>query len=439
MKLIKEVREFGKICCNESLEGNSEYTYIPKTDFYKLVNFIRELANEKEHTDIWEFMKIIPKKNVGDVISVNNYVGLIQINNGCQIQILPKIDFINDDEHFDKTKKVFLRMLRCLKDFPSKVFKNANFKTERMTLYEIFINMYLQDVRTLIKHGIKSAYISNECNLNFYKGKLAVNEHFKHNFAHAERFFVRFDEYMVDRAENRLVKSTLLKLLNISSSPENQKEIRQLLSSFEMVKSSTNYQKDFSKVVNDRSTKDYDSLMRWSRVFLMNKSFTTFSGESNARALLFPMEKVFESFVAQQLRKILIGLGWEISIQDKGYYLFNSPPHFLLKPDIVITRKDNSKIILDTKWKSLVNNPGLNYGISQSDMYQMYAYAKKYNTSDVWLAYPANEGMKDCENIIFKSDDDVSVRLFFVDLADENCLVPLLQLLKREESECYSV
>ena len=27
MKLIKEVREFGKICCNESLEGNSEYTY----------------------------------------------------------------------------------------------------------------------------------------------------------------------------------------------------------------------------------------------------------------------------------------------------------------------------------------------------------------------------------------------------------------------------
>ena len=42
-------------------------------------------------------------------------------------------------------------------------------------------------------------------------------------------------------------------------------------------------------------------------------------------------------------------------------------------------------------------------------MYQMYAYAKKYNTSEVWLVYPANEGMKDCDNIIFESDDDVGV------------------------------
>lgn len=154
--------------------------------------------------------------------------------------------------------------------------------------------MYLQEVRTLVKHGIKSASVAKEDNLNFYKGKLKVKEQIERNAAHGERFFVRFDEYQVDRAENRLVKATLLKLQNVTGSTENQKEIRQLLSAFEMVEESTNYQKDFSHVVIDRNTKDYDLLMRWSRVFLLNKSFTTFSGGHNARALLFPMEKVFE-------------------------------------------------------------------------------------------------------------------------------------------------
>ena len=34
-------------------------------------------------------------------------------------------------------------------------------------------------------------------------------------------------------------------------------------------------------------------------------------------------------------------------------------------------------IVMDTKWKRLTDDPYANYGIAQSDMYQMYAYAKK--------------------------------------------------------------
>ncbi|MBR5735154.1 MAG: hypothetical protein IKX79_06430, partial [Desulfovibrionaceae bacterium] len=238
------------------------------------------------------------------------------------------------------------------------------------------------------------------------------------NAAHGERFYVQYDEYLVDRAENRLVKATLLKLQGITISAENQKEIRQLLTAFEMVSPSVNYQKDFSLVVIDRNTKDYDMLMRWSKVFLLNKSFTTFSGGHDARALLFPMEKVFESYVAQQLKKVLIDLDWELSIQDRGYYLFDSPKQFALRPDIVITRENATKIILDTKWKSLEDKPSSRYGISQADMYQMYAYSKKYNTSEIWLLYPVNSEMRGHDDISFKSEDGVKVQLFFVDVAN---------------------
>ena len=417
MRKLLEVREFEKISCNSDFK--TEYAYLPEPVFKDLEDFIHAFAGDEEYADALEFLKISFRRNVGDIISVNNYVGLIQMHNGYQIQILPKIDFGNDpDSKNEETKRVFLRMLRTMKDFPSKVFNDANLKMDRMTLYEIFINMYLQEVRTLVKHGIKSAYIGKEDTLNFYKGKLVVNEHIKRNAAHGERFYVHYDEYLVDRAENRLVKATLLKLQSITSSAENQKEIRQLLTAFEMVKSSINHQKNFSQVVIDRSTKDYDMLMRWSRVFLLNKSFTTFSGGTNARALLFPMEKVFESYVAKELKKVLADLDWEVSSQDHGYYLFDSPRQFALRPDIVITREDGSRIILDTKWKSLVDKPRINYGISQADMYQMYAYSKKYETSEIWLLYPMNPEMRDHADIAFRSDDGVDVRVFFVDVAN---------------------
>lgn len=417
MEKLTEVREFDKICCKKEFEG--EYVFLQENIFKELEQFIHAFSGDEEHADALEFLKIGFRRNVGDIISVNNYVGLIQMHNGYQIQILPKIDFGDDpDSNNKETKKVFLRMLRSMKDFPSKVFNDANLKMDRMTLYEIFINMYLQEVRVLVKHGLRSAYVAREDNLQFFKGKLVVNEHIKRNSAHAERFYVNYDEYLVDRAENRLIKATLLKLQSLSNSAENQKEIRQLLAFFELVRPSINHQKNFSRVVIDRNTKDYEMLMRWSKVFLMNKSFTTFSGGTRARALLFPMEKVFESYVAQQLKKVLSDLDWHISTQDKGYYLFDSPRQFALRPDIVIEREDQSEVILDTKWKSLFDRPRINYGISQADMYQMYAYSKKYETPEIWLLYPVNPEMRDHAAISFDSNDGVTVNLFFVDVAN---------------------
>ena len=416
MKKIIEVREFEKISCNPDFE--SESAFLPENVFRELVNFIHAYAGDEAHADALDFLRIGYRRNVGDIISVNSYVGLIQMQNGYQVQVLPKIDFGSNDRNLTETKRVFLRMLRSMKDFPCKVFNESNLKMDRMTLYEIFINMYLQEVRILVKHGIKSSYISRKENLNFYKGKIIVTEQIKRNSAHGERFYTRYDEYQVNRAENRIIKATLQKLQSISSSAENQKEIRQLLTAFEMISPSVNYQKDFSKVVIDRSTKEYDMIMRWSRVFLLGKSFTTFSGTTNARALLFPMEKVFESYVSQQLRKVMAETGWEISTQDKGHYLFDSPKQFALRPDIVIIRDDGTKIILDTKWKSLTDKPRINYGISQADMYQMYVYAKKYHTSEIWLLYPQNAEMRGHDDIMFRSADGVKVQIFLVDVAD---------------------
>ena len=419
MRKLFEVKEFDSIICNSDYKDNDSYKYLVKKQFENLEMFIHEFSGSEENADALDFMRIDYRRNVGDRITIKNYVGLIQMKDGFQVQILPKIAFGDEEDSGNaKTKRVFLRMLRSMKDFPSKIFNDASLKVEQMNLYEIFINMYLQEVRHLVKRGIKSAYVSQEDNLRYYKGKLLVGQHLRANLVHKERFYVGYEEFLSNSPENRLVKSTLEKLQKITSSAENSKEIRQLLTAFELVESSTNYQKDFSKVVIDRNTKDYEMLMQWSKVFLMNKSFTTFSGSTTSRALLFPMENVYESYVAQQMKKLFRPDGWDISTQDKGHYLFMNPrKQFALRPDIVLT-KDDHTIILDTKWKNLINNERKNYGISQSDMYQMYAYSKKYKTSEIWLLYPINDEMRNSKPIKFDSGDGTTVNLFFVDVAN---------------------
>lgn len=417
MDKLLEVREFDTITGNADFENNEKYKYLDVVIFHDLVEFIHEFSGDEEDADALDFMRISYKRNVGDVITIKNYVGLIQMNNGYQVHVLPKISFDSGEDAGNKeTKRIFMKMLKSMKDFPSKVFNYGNLKVDRMNLYEIFINMYLQEVRQLVKRGIKFAYVVQEDNLKFYKGKLLTCQHIKTNIAHKERFYVAYDEFHPNRSENKLVKATLLKLQKLTTSAENSKEIRQLLTAFEMVEPSTNHMKDFSQVKIDRNTKDYEMLLQWSKVFLMNKSFTTFSGKNTSRALLFPMESVYESYVAQQMKNVLRPEGWDVSSQDKGYYLFMEPRRqFALRPDIVCKRGDRT-VIMDTKWKSLINSERANYGISHSDMYQMYAYSKKYETSEIWLLYPLNDEMRDHYDIVFESGDGTTVRLYFVDL-----------------------
>ena len=417
MNKFLEVKEFDIITGNPNFKNDEKYKYLDTVAFENLIEFIHQFNGNEEVADALDFMRISYKRNIGNIVSIKNYVGLIQMKNGYQIQILPKINFTNSEDLENRnTKKIFLNMLRSMKDFPSKVFNNSNIQVDRMNIYEIFINMYLQEIRRLIKIGLKSDYIFKEDNLNYYKGKLLTSQHFKMNLVHKERFYVAYDEFNPNRVENKLIKATLLKLQKLTTSAENSKKIRQLLVFFEMIDASMNYIADFSKVRINRSNKDYETIMQWSKVFLLNKSFTTFSGSNNSRALLFPMEKVYESYVAKYLKKILEKDGWDVSSQDRGYYLFIEPRlQFALIPDI-ICKHGKRTIIMDTKWKKLINNERINYGISQSDMYQMYAYSKKYKTSEIWLLYPLNDEMKEHSEISFNSGDGTTVNIYFVDL-----------------------
>lgn len=422
MSELYSITEYGTFISKNSPAATSNVSgcvVLPENTFNQLEEFI--LANKNRDTDALELLGLSARRGFGKIITAKNYVGLIAMNSGDIIEILPKIARARDDEKSEEqkmleAKNLLLEMIKSLKDPKYKNMQAAALKSDKVSLFEIFIRMYIDEVFSIVKGGLRCAYETVEENAPFVKGKILFDKNIKYNFAHKELNYIQYDEFDENRAENKLLKSTLKYLYKHTQSMNNKKDLKTLLNSFSEVEYSDDYEKDFNKVVIDRGTKHYENALIWSRVFLQGKSFTNYSGSETAFALLFPMDKLFESYVASKFASILDSKRYIVSAQDSRFTLFDAPKKFQLKPDIVIRDKIEGKIyLLDTKWKML-SKAYNNYGINQGDMYQMYAYQKKYQSENVTLLYPVSEIDLADSNISYTSEDNCKVMVHFVDL-----------------------
>jgi len=340
---------------------NNDNLVVPQKTFDAVEKFYYD------NSDVQAYF--MPSKKQGKkALTAQNYVGVIQTKDGTTIEILPKITNVD----IDASKKILVKMLKTLKKSPFKNFNMAHLKSSNMPLLEIFITMFLDELEKLIQRGLKSDYITKEENLAYLKGKLNIKEQINRNYIHKERFFVAYDEYVSDRIENRLIKTTLNYLYKKSKVNHNTTRIREYLFVFDEVGVSHHVKSDFSKVKLGRQMKDYELVLLWAKTFLLNNSYTPHKGNDVAFALLFDMNILFESYVGSYLKK----KGLDVKLQDMQHHLayLEDKGRFRLKPDIVI---NHGKVIADTKWK-ILSEDKTHQGVNQADMYQLYAYGTKY-------------------------------------------------------------
>ena len=373
---------------------------IDKKDFKDIENFI--LKNSDENAS---FLRIASGVG-GKFIQARNYVGVLQTKSGLTIEILPKI---TDKTDTYKSKTVFLKMLKSLKNSPAKSSNLASLKTQNLPLLEIFISMFLCELEALVKKGIKSDYVALEENLKFLKGKLNINEQIKRNSIHKERFYVEYSEFLSDIKINQIIKTTLKFLYKKSNSSKNQQKIRELLFIFDDVSECEDYKNFFAKLVINRQVKHYEQTLLWCKIFLLNNSFTPHKGDDLAFALLFDMNALFESYVGNFIKKKFSG----IILQHSEKHLVEDPKSFKLRPDIFL--KD--KFIADTKWKIISSRDD----ISQADLYQLYAYGKKHPCDGkLHLIYPKIDDIRQ-KTMKFRYDDEMWLEILYFDLEkDEN-------------------
>ena len=135
----------------------------------------------------------------------------------------------------------------------------------------------------------------------------------------------------------------------------------------------------------------YRAAKPWVELILLRETPWFLKGKWQGISLLFPMEKLFEAYVAACLRKKL-DIKYQLVEQSRKHHLIenhNDKPLFQLKPDMCIREGGCTRLILDAKWKRLDINAD-RYDLSQSDFYQLFAYGHKYLSSvgNLLLIYP---------------------------------------------------
>ena len=387
------VREFGRIHCKKD---DSEYPddfeniYLNEMAFNDLQSFIQE--NLDDSVDIEQAFSVT-KRHGKATIRVKNLVGVIQTRDGTTIEILPKIHKMDKAED---TRQVFLRMLRHLRNSPFNSIDNALLNTTRFPVLEVFITAFLDEVAMLIKQGLRKGYVQRRENLKHLRGAMDFAGQIRENLIHRERFFAAHDDFTADIPQNQVLKAALAMLLNVSQSPSNRLRAQQYLAVMDNVDRPANIHGVLARITRtNRLFSHYSQALKWARVFLINESFVNFRGNTVNKAILFPMERIFEDYVGYGFKRFFPG---QVSLQDKGHYLVERHKEgrkFRIRPDIVVRGKRT--IVLDTKWKVIDQGKASNnYEISQYDMYQLFAYGKKYQDHQappplLVLLYPKHE------------------------------------------------
>src|SRR5690606_31683574 len=232
------------------------------------------------------------------VVQVTSYVGVIRAPNGFQIEVLPKIGKAAAGRE-QENRQLLIDMLRCLGEFRHIQTDSAKLAATRMPLLEVFIHEFLKAVEHVVKRGLRSDYMSRQNDLFALRGKLQLAQHLRNNLYRKDRFFCAYDEFSTNRPENRLIHTALNRILLVTSSQENHKLARELRFVFADIPLSDQVAQDFRQVRLDRGMIHYADALAWAKLILVEDAPLTGSGEHHAPSLLFPMEAVFEAFVAK--------------------------------------------------------------------------------------------------------------------------------------------
>lgn len=333
------------------------------------------------------------------VVQVTSFVGVVRSPDGFQIEVLPKVGKAIGGGA-NEARQLLIEMLRCLERFRHIETDSAKISAARMPLLEVFIAEFLRNVERIVKNGLRSDYVSRQDNLFALRGKLLMASHLRQNLCRADRFFTEHDDFSIDRPENRLLHAALRRALVLSASQANQKLARELQFALSDVPASTQPEIDFQRVRLGRGMGRYSNALAWARLIIDEESPLTGRGDHRAPSLLFPMEAVFEAYVAKHLARQLAKPAI-LKTQARSHHLVRHLEQnwFRMKPDLLVRADSRDVLVLDTKWKLLDSsraNGTEKYGLSQSDFYQLNSYGQGYldGQGDVVLIYPKTEAFE---------------------------------------------
>jgi len=349
-------------------------------------------------------------------IRASQYVGLVRLGD-TTLQILPKIaakgDFDKPEYSPEYQEAVhsamhnMLVMLSVACDLPLRAQDAAHLHTEAGDWLEILTRLFALELHRQFRAGLQHAYITIEDRLPVIRGSWLISKQLAHHSYDHMRFDVSYDEFSPDTPLNRIFALTVNTLWRLTQDTTNRRLLLDLHNWLAECKTDREtLQNDLSKVHFTRLNERFQPAFNLARLFWEQRLVQLSTGNLPAFAFVFDMNILFQDYIAHFLKRhhksILQGI-WQdgnILLQAQGHRVHLAErvmpgqiigkPVFQLIPDILLLSPINIPyLIADTKYKRL-DPQKPDGGVSESDAYQMLAYARKWNSSDVLLIHPSS-------------------------------------------------
>lgn len=378
--------------------------------------FLDDIWNKREKSTFYieeekkiETQRFIQFLNKSKTLKSNKYVGVIHYE-GHTINLLPKIFYTNTkvDDHTVKAinKNILWWLSYCRKlKFPNYL---SGLKSEKADFFEILIYLFSKYTRELLNNSIYQQYTEVKKEMSFVKGSINVNAYIRDNLSRGRNHKIscEFDAFEIDNEFNRGVKFVAKLLLSNTKDSQSKRFLREILFILDEVSDTAISAQKMQRIAFNPMFKDFETIRDYCVLFLNNSVSFNYKNTLKLFAFLLPMEYVFEDFIFGFIDKEIDDI--KAKEQDRSKYLTENNK-FQLKPDLVL-QFNNRKIIADTKYKIVYEDSAdPKNGISQSDLYQMVAYAIRHKVNEVVLFYPNTIHNKEPQESSFLIIDELAV------------------------------
>ena len=303
---------------------------------------------------------------------------------GYAIEILPKIE-----TDAATVRRNLVQMLAIARLVPHVAGGRAGLSASVATsLLDAYMDLYVRELAAQWRRGPIRSYRKDERNRLCLEGKLLFPQQMRQNLLRPDRFYTRADEPLQDVQIPRVLEAAVEVCRVHAIAATVQRGAMELLADFAQVRDELFDQAALAHVQVDRTTERFGPLLALAKLLLSGRTADLPGGE-RTYSLLFDMNVVFERYIGETLRRVVCppALSADLQVSGKSLVRLGSQPKFRLRPDVGISAAGKRTCLLDTKWKRLDRSKSHN-NVSQSDMYQAYAYGKEYGVSTVILLYP---------------------------------------------------
>jgi 5-methylcytosine-specific restriction enzyme subunit McrC len=326
----------------------------------------------------------------GLALRMDNYVGVIETPCGTVIEILPK--HAESEDSAEASRGLLVKMLATVLQVPAREAAEADIQLLRRPLTEWVMRRFVLALDDLVKRGIRSDYLRVEEEQRYLRGQLDLSRQLRQQPGRQHWFQLRHDIYSADRPENRLLKLAVSRVRARTQDPGTWRLANELESLLVDIPPSRNLRMDLTAWRTDRLMAHYSPVRPWCELVLGNQMPIAQHGTQRGISLLFPMERLFEEYVARKLvPQLAPGVRMTRHASTEFLCRHDGGWMFQLQPDILLVGQDQERWILDTKWKRVNGADKANkYGLSQADFYQLHAYGQRYlgGSGALFLVFP---------------------------------------------------